>query len=71
MKEATEAQLDPEQSRGERKRRKHSVVHKINYWQAGRAKAARSHRRRTLRKLHAKGIYLGKLHKCFGFKLAL
>lgn len=71
MKAATEVQLDAEQSRGERQRAKKKVVEHINYWQNKRQKAARSHRRATLRKLHTQGIYLSALRKCFGRQLAL
>ena len=71
MKAATEAQLDEGQGRTERKRKQQRVVDVINYHQASRRKAARSHRRRMLRDLHAKGIWLTKLKKCFGCKLAL
>lgn len=71
MKAATEAQLDEEHGRTERKRQREETVGKINYWQKKRRKAARSHRRRTLSKLHAKGFWLWKLKKCFGCQLAL
>jgi hypothetical protein len=44
---------------------------KIDYWQRLRKTAAVSHRKKTLRILHAKGIYLSMLVKCFGKQLAL
>jgi hypothetical protein len=47
------------------------VKRKIDYWQFKRKKAAVSHRKKTLRVLHANGIYLGRIVKCFGKQLAL
>lgn len=71
MRAATEAQLDRSISRRQRERQLHRVWRKIIYWQSRRKKAAVSHRKKTLRVLHAKGIHLWMLVKCFGKQLAL
>ena len=71
MREAVEGQLDRTISRRQRERELDHVVSKLNYWQRQRKKAALSHRRKTLRLLHAMGIYLWQLTKCFGVQLAL
>lgn len=71
MREALEAQLDRTISRRQRDNELEHVAGKINYWQRQRKKTAVSHRRKTLRLLHANGIYLWQLTKCFGAQLAL
>ena len=58
-------QLDPEMGPRERTRRLRKVLAKIEHWQRSNHRAARCHRKRRLRRLHALGIRLSQLTKCF------
>lgn len=65
MREAIEVQLDPDMGPRERTRRLAKVLGQIEYWQTSNARAARSHRKERLRKLHEVGIRVSNLRKCF------
>jgi hypothetical protein len=66
VKKVVEEQLDPLQSRRERKRRLEHLGEKIEYWQEDRRRSAKSHRHTRLRELHERGIFLSRLRKCHG-----
>lgn len=65
MNAAVEVQLDPEMPPEERRRQLRKVARKIDYWQKSRKRAERSHRKAAIRRLHAKGMRLSQLRKCF------
>jgi hypothetical protein len=52
--------------RREQQRRVEKVLGTIAYLQDRRRQAARIHRKRRLRQLHARGIQISRLPKCFG-----
>jgi hypothetical protein len=60
----TEAQLDRSDTRQQRQRRVAKALRKVRYWQAGRKKAERSHRKRALRRLRQRGILISRIRKC-------
>lgn len=64
MRCAVDAQVDPADTPATRREKLRRAARKIEYWQGKRERAARSHRKRTLRKLHRKGIRLSEARKC-------
>jgi hypothetical protein len=66
VRSAVDAQVDPVDTPTTRRRRLERIAAKIEYWQAARRRAARSHRKRTLRILRNLGIRLSDAIRCFG-----
>ena len=64
MRVIAEAQLDGCDTPRQRTRRIEKVLRKVRYWQAGRRKSERSHRKHALRRLRKHGIFISRIRKC-------
>ena len=64
MRVIVEAQLDEIDTPEQRKRRTVKALRKVRYWQASRRKSERSHRKRALRSLRLRGIFISRIRKC-------
>jgi hypothetical protein len=61
---AVDAQVDPADTPGTRRRKLAKVAGKIHYWQTKRERSARSHYKRRLKEFRRLGIRLSELRRC-------
>jgi hypothetical protein len=61
---AVDAQVDAADTPATRREKLRRAARKIEYWQRERKYSARSHRKRTLKDLHRKGIRLSEARRC-------
>jgi len=68
---AIELQLDPALTRGQRERYIQRIAEKLTFRWDERRDAEYCHRKKRIRVLREKGVFISKLPKCFGENIAL